>query len=344
MLDNPLINPILLYAACALGAVGVVLAMPRRKVAAYVVGAAVGAVAFALAMIGMGKAAGGQGLPQPLFYVFSLIALGSALRVITHPRPIYSALYFILTIVASTGLYVLLAAEFMAFALIIIYAGAILITYMFVIMLASEGATELATEGQSEYDRVAREPLVATVAGFVLLAALSMILAGGSGPNAAGVRGGVGELAVQNSATGVEITRMANRTEESLRNAGLLKAGEKVAAASIGEEGEINYKAGIIKVTGADGKDRVIPRDQWPADLTLTNTEGIGFELMAANPGAIEIAGVVLLMAMLGAVVLARKKVEMDDQAKAAAADRMHRTSELGVEGAFVPPAVGGNQ
>jgi NADH-quinone oxidoreductase subunit J len=341
---NPLISPILLYVACALGALGVVLAMPRKKVAAYVIGAAVGAAAFAVAMVGMGKAAGGTGLPSPLFYVFAAIALGSALRVITHPRPIYSALYFILTIVASTGLYVLLGAEFMAFALIIIYAGAILITYMFVIMLASEGATELATEGQSEYDRVAREPLVATVAGFVLLAALSMILAGGT--PAAGVRGGIGELAVQNSSTGAEITRMSNRIEESLRNAGALAPGEKVSMAMIGQEGEDNYKAGFIKITGGggDGKDRVIFRDQWPADLKLTNTEAIGFELMASNPGAIEIAGVVLLMAMLGAVVLARKKVEMDEQAKSAAADRMHRASELGVEGAFVPPAVGGNQ
>ena len=106
-----------------------------------------------------------------------------------------------------------------------------------------------------------------------------------------------------------------------------------------------NYKAGFITITGADGKDRVLAKEQWPAELGLTNTESLGFELMEANPGAIEIAGVILLMAMLGAVVLARKKVEMDDTAKAVAAQRARDDDDgLGAEGPFVAPAVGGNQ
>lgn len=332
--ETALISPVLLYVACALGALGVVLAMPRKNVAAYVVGAAVGAAGFAVAMIGLAKGAGGAGLPGPLFYIFSLIALGGSLRVITHPRPIYSALYFILTIIASTGLYVLLAAEFMAFALVIVYAGAILITYMFVIMLASEGATESATEGSTEYDRVSREPVIATAAGFVLLAALSTMLMGGAR-----------DLPSQSNATGAEVALMTQRTEGVLRKAGAIKEGERLSAASIGEEGMRNYEAGIIKITGADGKDRVLAKDQWPAELALTNTESLGFELMEANPGAIEIAGVILLMAMLGAVVLARKKVEMDESAKAAASKRAREDDDgLGVEGPFVAPAVGGNQ
>jgi NADH-quinone oxidoreductase subunit J len=338
--ENAFISPALLYAACAIGAVGVVLAMPRKKVAPYVIGAAVGAIAFAVLMIALAKAAGGQGLPGGLFYVFSLIALGSSLRVITHPRPIYAALYFILTIVASTGLFVLLSAEFMAFALIIIYAGAILITYMFVIMLASEGATEAATEGATEYDRVSREPLVATVAGFVLLAALCMMLGGG------GAGGGVKDLAVQNSTGDSKIVYLNHRIEDSLRRAGLMSSDETLA--EIGSDAEKMYTVGhVINVKKAgESKTRAIPQEQWPADLRLTNTEGIGFELMESNPGAIEIAGIVLLMAMLGSVVLARKKVEMDDQAKAAAAERAHQGTdgELGIEGTFVQPAVGGNQ
>jgi hypothetical protein len=60
----------------------------------------------------------------------------------------------------------------------------------------------------------------------------------------------------------------------------------------------------------------------------VTNTEQVGFELLRAKPGAIEIAGVILLMAMLGAVVLARKKVEMDEDAKMRALGR-----RLDVEG-----------
>ena len=62
------------------------------------------------------------------------LGVGSAIRVITHPHPVYAALYFILTIIAMAGLILLLSAEFMAFAVIIVYAGAILVTYLFVIM------------------------------------------------------------------------------------------------------------------------------------------------------------------------------------------------------------------
>jgi NADH-quinone oxidoreductase subunit J len=330
--ETALISPVVLYTACALGALGVVLAMPRKQAAAYVVGAAVAAAGFAVAMIGLAKGSGGVGLPGPLFYVFSLVGLGSALRVITHPRPIYSALYFILTIVASAGLYILLAAEFMAFALIIVYAGAILITYMFVIMLASEGATESATEGSTEYDRVGREPVVATMAGFVLLAALSAMLAGG-----------VRELPSQNRATGSEVMLMTERTERVLTKAGLMKEGEKFAA--IGQQSEGLYEKGFIQILEADGKTvRQVPQAQWPAELKLSNAESLGFELMQANPGAIEMAGVILLMAMLGAVILARKKVEMDEAAKAEAARRASEDDELGVDAPFVAPAVGGNQ
>ena len=84
------------------------------------------------------------------FWVFSAIALGGRrFGSITHPRPVYSALYFVLTVFATAGLFILLWAEFMAAALVLIYAGAILITYVFVIMLASQATspTDAARDG-----------------------------------------------------------------------------------------------------------------------------------------------------------------------------------------------------
>ena len=54
----------------------------------------------------------------------------------------------------------------------------------------------------------------------------------------------------------------------------------------------------------------------------MSNIEGVGFTLLKDHPGSIEVAGVVLLMAMLGAVVLAQKKVELDERAKLAAQNR----------------------
>jgi hypothetical protein len=57
-----------------------------------------------------------------------------------------------------------------------------------------------------------------------------------------------------------------------------------------------------------------------PPGLAPTNTEGLAFNLLGDYPGTIEIAGVILLMAMLGAVVLARKFAQIDEEAKSAAA------------------------
>jgi hypothetical protein len=67
-----------------------------------------------------------------------------------------------------------------------------------------------------------------------------------------------------------------------------------------------------VGVTGPDG-ERTLP---WPDELALRNVEGVGFDLLHEHPGSIEIAGVILLMAMLGATVLSRKQVEFEEEAK----------------------------
>jgi NADH-quinone oxidoreductase subunit J len=111
------------------------------------------------------------------FWIFAAVALVSALRVITHPKPVYSALYFVLTVFASAGLFVLLWAEFMAVALIIIYAGAILVTYVFVIMLAAEATpTSGPMAGLAEHDAISREPLIACAVGFALMGVLLFVI------------------------------------------------------------------------------------------------------------------------------------------------------------------------
>src|SRR6185437_2002238 len=113
------------------------------------------------------------------FWVFSAIALFGAIRVVTHQRPVYSALYFVLTVFASSGLFVLLAAEFMAAALVIIYAGAILITYVFVIMLAAAARSpdaSSAAQQMADYDHTSRDPFVASAIGFVLMGVFLFVI------------------------------------------------------------------------------------------------------------------------------------------------------------------------
>lgn len=74
-------------------------------------------------------------ITQILFWFLSVIALFSALMVITSKNPVYSVLWLIATFFAISGHYILLNAQFLAIVNIIVYAGAIMVLFLFVIML-----------------------------------------------------------------------------------------------------------------------------------------------------------------------------------------------------------------
>lgn len=76
-----------------------------------------------------------MGITQLLFWFLSVIALFSALMVITSKNPVYSVLWLIVTFFAISGHYILLNAQFLAIVNIIVYAGAIMVLFLFVIML-----------------------------------------------------------------------------------------------------------------------------------------------------------------------------------------------------------------
>jgi NADH-quinone oxidoreductase subunit J len=70
-----------------------------------------------------------------LFYLFAAVAVGASLMVVGQRNPMHSVMLLILSFVALAGLYVLLDAPFLAVIQIIIYAGAILVLFLFVVML-----------------------------------------------------------------------------------------------------------------------------------------------------------------------------------------------------------------
>jgi NADH-quinone oxidoreductase subunit J len=171
--------PLVILVLCIVAGVGTVLLLPgRREAAMRKIGGVIllAALLVFVAMLVRQTAARTSG--DVYFWIFSAIAVVSAIRVVSHVKPVYSALYFVLTVVASAGLFVLLWAEFMAAALILIYAGAILVTYVFVIMLASQAQTAGTTagEGTADYDRLSREPLWATAVGFALMGVLLFLI------------------------------------------------------------------------------------------------------------------------------------------------------------------------
>jgi NADH-quinone oxidoreductase subunit J len=74
-------------------------------------------------------------ITQILFWFLAVLSLGSALMVITSKNPVYSVLWLIITFFSISGHYVLLNAQFLAIVNIIVYAGAIMVLFLFVIML-----------------------------------------------------------------------------------------------------------------------------------------------------------------------------------------------------------------
>jgi NADH-quinone oxidoreductase subunit J len=76
-----------------------------------------------------------MGLVQIMFWILSALAIGSAITVITTKNPVYSILALIVTFFAISGLYILLNAQFLAIVNIIVYAGAIMVLFLFVVML-----------------------------------------------------------------------------------------------------------------------------------------------------------------------------------------------------------------
>jgi NADH-quinone oxidoreductase subunit J len=76
-----------------------------------------------------------MGITQILFWVLTVLALGSALMVVTSKNPVYSVLYLIIAFFSISGHYILLNAQFLAIVNVIVYAGAIMVLFLFVIML-----------------------------------------------------------------------------------------------------------------------------------------------------------------------------------------------------------------
>ncbi|HEY6324644.1 MAG TPA: NADH-quinone oxidoreductase subunit J [Thermoanaerobaculia bacterium] len=104
-----------------------------------------------------------------VFAVFALLALGSSLVVVAHKSAIYSTLSLVLTLFSVAVLFVLLGAPFIATLQLLIYAGAILVLFLFVIMLLNVGRQEGIPGGH-------RAQLVTAILGALAFAAALWLL------------------------------------------------------------------------------------------------------------------------------------------------------------------------
>ncbi|HXX23312.1 MAG TPA: NADH-quinone oxidoreductase subunit J [Terriglobia bacterium] len=115
-----------------------------------------------------------------LFYIFAALAILAAISVVAQRTPIFSALSLIVVLCSLAVVYLLLGAEFIAVLQVIVYAGAIMVLFVFVIMLLNAGR-----EAPSHRSRIAKwlgAPLVAAFLAEVLLAVWKQFSAGSTRP------------------------------------------------------------------------------------------------------------------------------------------------------------------
>lgn len=161
-----------------LGATGTYLLLPHRRGEAkartlYILGgtfAALGLVGFLLLLTPPALSPLADLIAGSFFYLFAAGALGCGVMTVTSRNPVYSALWFAGVVISTAGLFLLIDAQFLAAGTIIVYAGAIVVTFLFVIMLAQ-------MEGKAVYDRAARSPGRAVFTCFLLLWSLAYSLA-----------------------------------------------------------------------------------------------------------------------------------------------------------------------
>ncbi|MCM5572043.1 NADH-quinone oxidoreductase subunit J [Burkholderiaceae bacterium FT117] len=70
-----------------------------------------------------------------LFYVFAAVTVFAALRVISSRNPVHSALFLVLTFCSAAAIWMLLKAEFLAITLVLVYVGAVMVLFLFVVMM-----------------------------------------------------------------------------------------------------------------------------------------------------------------------------------------------------------------
>lgn len=118
-----------------------------------------------------GVAEAAQLTAMVVFYVLLLITVASAVATISSQSPVYSAVWFAVCLLGVAGLFLFQGAQFLGVATIVVYAGAILVTFLFVLMLAQP-------EGETQYDRVswggATKPLSAAVTATLLTAVVGV--------------------------------------------------------------------------------------------------------------------------------------------------------------------------
>ena len=107
-----------------------------------------------------------------LFYLFSLVLIFAAFRVITARNPVYAALFLVLTFFQAAGIWMLLRAEFLAISLVLVYVGAVMVLFLFVVMMLDINVDALRAGFWKHF------PIAATVGALIALEMAAVLMGG----------------------------------------------------------------------------------------------------------------------------------------------------------------------
>jgi len=129
-----------------------------------------------LAAVGLGLLASrlpplGNLAAESVFYLLAGVTIVAAAAAVTLRNALYCAVWFGVSLLGTAALLLCQGAQFLAVATIVVYAGAILVTFLFILMLAQP-------EGRAAYDRVSWEAPLSAITGSVIVGRLTVALGG----------------------------------------------------------------------------------------------------------------------------------------------------------------------
>lgn len=296
-----------------LAAIGLYYLLPKPRNRYVIAGAIAGLLALVLAGVWLLRTGGAPVPERILFYAFSALAVAGGGLMVTQSNPARAAICFALVVLNVCGLFLLQGAPFLMAATIVIYAGAIIVTFLFVLMLAQQ-------TGFSDADDRSREPFLATFAGFVLLGGTLLVID----------RTFPDPRKLDELLDKVELASRQTSVLQSLSvigdRAAFVAALQRESDRRRGFAGSANMSDAITDLEAALNPARPLQADLEPAfkrvlaagrelqpdgaaaALPAANVAGIGKLLFTDQLLAVELGGTLLLVATIGAIAITGRR------------------------------------
>ena len=224
---------------------------------------------------------------QILFIIFGILAVGSAICVIAFRNPIHSALALVLTFFSLAGLFISLGAYFVAAVQVIVYAGAIMVLFLFVIMLLNLGRLQTTRQ-------INKAKVFAVIVG-ILLAAEAIYIGIKAYDGTAVAPAQVGSEAVGAAITSEQLNRIAE-----------IESTYHLDRAEINSTyvPEIAEEKNTVETLSASEANQLITKLQGE----MGKPDRIGTILFTKFLLPFEVTSLVLLAALIGVIVLVKRE------------------------------------